>query len=141
MFCAASRPCCLVVEDEGLIAMALEASLDEAGFRVAGPFSRNMAALAWLETHTPEVALIDVLLRDGPCTPLVRALRERNVPFAIYSGLKRGHRHGDLAEAPWLEKPIARDELTRVLWGMVREGQPLSVASATSADARALVDA
>jgi DNA-binding response OmpR family regulator len=116
MLSLASSPRCLVLEDEALIAMALEAAVEEAGFRIAGPFMHNAAALAWLEAHTPDLALLDVLLRDGPCTPVVRALRARNIPFAIYSGLKPANRDSDLAAVPWLEKPVARDELAKVLW-------------------------
>jgi DNA-binding response OmpR family regulator len=111
----ALSPCCLILEDEGLIALALEASLEDAGFRVAGPFNRNAAALAWLDAHTPDLALIDILLRDGPCTPVVRALRTRNIPFAIYSGLKPGNLHSELAAVRWLEKPVPRADLTSVL--------------------------
>ena len=104
-----------------MIAMTLELTLEESGFRVAGPFTRNSAALAWLDAHTPDLALLDVLLNDGPCTPIVRALRVRNIPFAIYSGLKPGSRHPDLAAVTWLEKPVARDELVRALRGIVSE--------------------
>jgi DNA-binding response OmpR family regulator len=115
MFFAATPPCCMVVEDEALIALALESSLEDAGFRVAGPFTGNAAALAWLDANTPDVALLDVLLRDGPCTPIVRVLRALNIPFAIYSGLKPGNRDEEFAAVPWLEKPVARDHLTSVL--------------------------
>jgi DNA-binding response OmpR family regulator len=131
MLFPAASPSCLLIEDELLIAMALEASLKDAGFRVAGPFARNAAALAWLDAHTPDVALLDVLLQDGPCLPVVRALRARNIPFAIYSGLKPGNRDGDLAAVPWLEKPVARDHLTKVLRDIAPKPlQPLPAALA-----------
>jgi CheY-like chemotaxis protein len=110
-----SSPRCLVVEDQVLIAMALEASLEEAGFAVAGPFPSNAEALNWLEHHTPDLALLDVLLKDGPCTSLVRALRARSIPFAIYSGLRPGNRPPDLETVRWLEKPVSRDDLADVL--------------------------
>jgi len=118
MLPVARSPLCLLVEDEALIAMALEASLEEAGFQVAGPFMSNATTLAWLETHSPDLALVDVLLRDGPCTSVVRALKGRGIPFAVYSGLKPGNLHPDLTAVPWLEKPVARDELTSVLKGI-----------------------
>jgi DNA-binding response OmpR family regulator len=95
--------------------MALESSLEDAGFQVAGPFASNREALAWLESHTPDVAIVDVLLRDGPCTPTVHALRQRKIPFVIYSGLKPRARPPELAAVPWLEKPAARKDLTTVL--------------------------
>ena len=113
---AASSPRCLIVEDQALIGMALEASLEEAGFTVAGPFSSTVDALAWLTENTPELALLDVLLKDGPCTRLVRELRGRGVPFAIYSGLKPPHMPPpELADVPWLEKPVAREALVKTL--------------------------
>jgi DNA-binding response OmpR family regulator len=110
-----NSPCCLVVEDEVLIGMALEASLEDTGFRVAGPFASNAAALAFLETHTPDVALLDVLLKDGPCTSVMRALLGRSIPFAIYSGLKPGARPPELAAVRWMEKPVSREDLASVL--------------------------
>lgn len=105
----------MVLEDQALIGMSLEAYLEDAGYRTAGPFPTSVEALAWLEGNTPDVALLDVLLRDGPCTRVVRELRSRRVPFAIYSGLQPGTRAPELEGVPWLEKPLARDELVRVL--------------------------
>jgi DNA-binding response OmpR family regulator len=110
-----SSPRCLVLEDQALIGMALEASLEEAGFRVAGPFMSNTEALTWLDGHTPDLALVDVLLKDGPCTSVVQALRNRGIPFAIYSGLRPGTRPPELAAVPWMEKPVSREDLTRAL--------------------------
>ncbi len=95
--------------------MAIEAFLEDAGFRVAGPFMSNAEALAWLEGHTPDVALLDVLLRDGPCTGVVRALRGRSIPFAIYSGLRPGNRPPELETVPWMEKPVSREDLAKAL--------------------------
>jgi hypothetical protein len=39
----------MIVEDQALIGMSLEASLEEAGFDVAGPFMSNAQALKWME--------------------------------------------------------------------------------------------
>lgn len=114
-------PLCLVVEDEALIAMALEACLEDAGFLIAGPFMRNADALDWLADHTPDLALLDVLLKDGPCTSIVRALRQRKIPFAIYSGLKPRSLPPELAGTRWLEKPVSREDLTQVLRDIVSE--------------------
>lgn len=113
-----NSPLCLVIEDEALIGMALEACLEDAGFRVAGPFIRNAEALNWLDQHTPDLALVDVLLKDGPCTGVVRALQEQGIPFAIYSGLKPRNRPPELANVQWMEKPVSRDALTGVLRAM-----------------------
>jgi DNA-binding NtrC family response regulator len=107
-----SRSCCLIAEDQALIAMALEATLEDAGIRVAGPFASSRNALAWMARQTPVLAIIDCKLQDGPCTALVNALLARDVPIIVTSGLPQG------PETPrerdgltWLEKPIDRADL------------------------------
>jgi DNA-binding response OmpR family regulator len=111
----ASSPWCLVLEDQALIGMALEASLEEAGFRVAGPFMSNSETLDWLEDNAPDLALVDILLKDGPCTPVLRVLQNRKIPFAIYSGLRPSTLPPELAAVRWLEKPISRGDLKKAL--------------------------
>jgi DNA-binding response OmpR family regulator len=114
-------PCCLVVEDQALIGMALEASLEDAGFKISGPFGRVCDALKWLKTHTPDIALLDLVLGDGPCTQLATTLRERGVPFAIYSGVRPpAIRPPEFDGVPWLEKPVSRSDLAAVLADLAR---------------------
>jgi CheY-like chemotaxis protein len=109
-------PCCMIVEDQALIGMSLEAFLADAGFSVAGPFPSCADALRWLEHNTPQVAVLDVRLRDGTSLPIAQELKERNTPFAIYSGLPftRGI-PAEFQGAPWLEKPVPREQLTLTL--------------------------
>ncbi len=129
------RGLCLVVEDQALIGLALEASLEEAGFAVAGPFGRARDACVWLDQHTPDIALLDLLLIDGPCLEIATVLRDRGVPFAIYSGV---HRPGDLppelADAPWLDKPVTREELAAVLAALLQTNQENKKATAEVGD-------
>jgi DNA-binding response OmpR family regulator len=109
-------PCCMIVEDQALIGMSLEAFLEDAGFAVAGPFPSCADALRWLEHNTPEVAVLDVSLRDGSSLPIAHMLKERNTPFAVYSGLPFTTSLPDeLKDVPWLEKPVPREELTQTL--------------------------
>jgi DNA-binding response OmpR family regulator len=109
------RPRCLIVEDQALIGMSLEAYLEDAGHDVIGPFMRRAQALAWLETDTPELAVLDVMLPDGSSVDLARELRKRGVPFAIYSGLKPATDTPEFHGVPWLEKPMSRVALKEVL--------------------------
>ncbi len=101
-----SRPLVLVLEDEALIGLNLRDDLQDAGYRVEGPFTTCTAALEWLETATPDTAILDAALKDGPCREIALELTRREVPFLIYSGY-----HEDrllLAEFPhvtWIEKP------------------------------------
>jgi DNA-binding response OmpR family regulator len=115
---------CLLAEDQALIGMALEAYLEGAGYEVAGPFATSAAALASLETQTPEVAIIDYKLRDGCCLKLVRELQAMGVPFLVYSGLPRLPDLGSEFEGvPWLEKPTDRPELLKAVAKLVN-GRP-----------------
>jgi DNA-binding response OmpR family regulator len=111
-----ASPCCMIVEDQALIGMSLEAFLEDAGFSVAGPFLSCADALRWLKHNTPHVAVLDVSLRDGTSLPIARELKGRNTPFAIYSGLPfTSNLPDDLQGVPWLEKPVAREELTATI--------------------------
>ena len=111
-----TSPCCMIVEDQALIGMSLEAFLEDAGFSVAGPFLSCADALRWLEHNTPEVALLDVSLRDGTSLPIAHELKGRNTPFAVYSGLPFTRNLPDeLQGVPWLEKPAPREELTATI--------------------------
>ncbi len=106
------QSCCLVCEDQALIGMALEDCLEDQGVAVIGPFASNAEALAWIERDTPEVAILDYMLRDGPCTELARALTGRGVPVIIYSGFPQDSRTPSaLRGLTWLEKPVDRARL------------------------------
>lgn len=112
---------CLVCEDEALIALDLEDCLEEAGIAVAGPFSSTCDALAWAGDHTPDVAILDFELADGACMPLIRALRERQVPVVIHSGWQPDEADlpADLHGLPWLAKPMERTALLKAVMGTV----------------------
>lgn len=68
----------LLVEDEVLVAMALEEALEAAGHEVMGPAATLAEAVALCEEVLPELALLDINLRDGSSgVELAGILRER----------------------------------------------------------------
>lgn len=75
----------LVVEDEFLVAMDLEAMLERLGAQVLGPAATVHAALQLLETVRPDVALLDVHVKDGLVTPVAEALRSQSIPYVLAS--------------------------------------------------------
>src|ERR687893_2306217 len=106
----------LVAEDEALISVILSGDLRDEGYLIAGPFSRGDEALAWLADDTPDLAIVDYMLRDGPCTALTRALRERGVPFVIFSGYARSpETREELGDVPWFDKPASLEDLLAAL--------------------------
>jgi DNA-binding response OmpR family regulator len=107
---------CMIVEDQALIGMSLEAFLEEAGFEVAGVFMSNAQALQWLEGDLPDVAVLDVMIEDGTSATVAQVLRRLGVPFAVYSGLpSKTECPAELKDVPWLEKPVSRETLVGVL--------------------------
>jgi hypothetical protein len=67
--------------------------------------------LQWLEHNTPQDAVLDVSLRDGTSLPVAQALKGRNTPFAIYSGLPyTTSLPEELKDVPRPEKPAPRKE-------------------------------
>ncbi|MBQ0819349.1 histidine kinase [Microvirga sp. HBU67558] len=103
---AHSRPLVLILEDEALIALDLQDELQDAGCAVAGPLTSCSAALEWLGTATPTMAILDTALNDGPCSNVAAELSRREVPFLIYSGHQEKHHVlADLPHLAWIEKP------------------------------------
>lgn len=73
----------LIVEDEFLVALELEDILTDAGHTVIG-IAPDQAAVHKLE-RTPQVALVDLNLRDGPSgTIIARQLAERYGTVIVY---------------------------------------------------------
>jgi DNA-binding response OmpR family regulator len=107
-----TRPCILVAEDYGVIGMMLYEDLSEAGFEVSGPFTSCSAALASLDTQTPDAAILDIDLNDGPCVALAQKLREKRVPFLVLTGHHSDASSDDVfSGAPWLAKPMSYDSV------------------------------
>ncbi len=109
------QPSCIIIEDQALIAMSLEAYFEDVGFAVH-TLTSIAQAQAWLKDNTPELAILDFMLRDGPATELAEELHRRGIPFIVYSGYAR---HlgvpSQLQEVPWLEKPSRREDLLKAL--------------------------
>lgn len=111
-----NSPVVLVVEDQALIGLSIEAFLEEAGYTVAGPFASNAEALAWLDGERPAAAVLDLGLRDGLSTGLAQELRRRGIGFVVYSGhAQRPDLAPELHDAPWLRKPVPREDLLRAV--------------------------
>jgi CheY-like chemotaxis protein len=80
----------LVVEDEFLVAVALEDDLREAGAGIVGPFSDLPAALAGAERQAFDLAVLDIYLGGTMVYPLADALLKRQVAFLFLSGFIAG---------------------------------------------------
>ena len=76
----------LVVEDEIIIAMALQAGLEDDEAEVVGP-SHTLAAALDLAAHADvSAAILDLCLGPESIAPVARLLNERGIPFLFYTG-------------------------------------------------------
>jgi DNA-binding response OmpR family regulator len=77
--------CVLVLEDSVLVAMAIEATLEDRGYEtiVAGTLA---AAMDRLGRTVPMAALLDLHLPDGNSVALARSLHENGCKVAICTG-------------------------------------------------------
>lgn len=105
----------LLLEDEPLIAMDVEMTLGDAGFGVCTVVS-CAEANAWLDRNRPDVAIIDIELRDGRCTGVVARLVAANIPFIVHSGdPSTMHAGTPFSNGIWLGKPSGSDALVTLL--------------------------
>ena len=63
--CEGTRMRVLIVEDEPVIGMELEDAVTEAGHEVIGWAAGHSSAIALAEARSPELAFVDLRLRDG----------------------------------------------------------------------------
>jgi DNA-binding NarL/FixJ family response regulator len=128
---AAQRPCILLVEDDFLVGMEMEAGLQDAGYDVAGIATTAEEAVAIAGERRPALVVMDIRLagrRDG-----VDAALDIFRSFGIRSLFASAH--GDAlvrarAEAArplgWVAKPYRVGTLLKAVESALREvdGQP-----------------
>lgn len=113
---AGSQLSVLLVEDDALIAMDMEGRL--AGFecRLVGTAASIAAARELMAKLKPDFALLDANLNGESSVPLAADLIAEGIEVAFCTGYEDIH---DLPEAlalvPKLTKPVADDDLRRVL--------------------------
>lgn len=104
------RPCVLVLEDSVLVAMALEAALEDRGFEtiVAGSLA---AANDRVGRVRLAAAVLDLQLPDGDSVSLARRLHADGCPVAICSGVDSAAGSDALPFAKKFLKPIGAEVL------------------------------
>jgi DNA-binding response OmpR family regulator len=110
----------LVVEDEPMIAFALEQMLIDEGFAIAGVAGDLQAALTIIESDVCEVAILDANLAGVNSGPAAVALAARSVPFIVLSGYSPDQYGSELfGDAPRLQKPCQEDRIIQALRGIL----------------------
>lgn len=106
-----ARSLALLLEDEPLIAIDLEATLSDLSVDVVSLASR-VEALDWLADKRPDVAIVDIALRDGPSDQVVERLDALNVPFIVHSGSEPMFHAGTVfRKGIWIGKPASHADM------------------------------
>ena len=93
----------LVVEDEPLIALDVAQGLEAAGARVL--VARRLAdALKMADDPALTAAVLDHGLNEGDTSAVCEKLKERNIPFVLYSGFSK--MDGACSEGELVQKPV-----------------------------------
>jgi DNA-binding response OmpR family regulator len=109
----------LLLEDEPLIAINVEMTLRDAGFDVS-IVATCSDALEWLEVCRPDIVIVDIVLRDGPCHEVVEQLLTDGIPFVVHSGDHPSVHDGTpFAAGAWVNKPSEANELAATVRQLV----------------------
>lgn len=113
----------LIVEDEFLVAMDIEATLLDASWNVVGAVPDVAQALALLTCMTPNAVCLDMNLKGELSTPIAAELKRRRIPFVVLTGYSSSNVTDPVYQgAPVVHKPFAAGELLAALTAVMEEG-------------------
>ena len=106
----------LVVEDEALVALEIEQTLQDAGYDVVGPAGSVDQAFASVAEHGIDAAVLDINLDGEMVWPVAETLRERGVPFVFTTGYADTIQPPrSVQDVPRVDKPIEAERLLSML--------------------------
>jgi two-component SAPR family response regulator len=105
----------LVAEDESLIALNLEMTLEQFGWKVIGPIWRVRDIVEAIREHRPDGALLDVNLRGQQVFDVLAEVMDLGVPIVLTSGYDdQTSFPAAFRGLPRIAKPFNEAELHRV---------------------------
>jgi len=110
----------LIVEDEPLIVMDITQAFEGTGAALTTTNSLHQA-MVLVDHDGLSGAILDHSLGDGNSALLYARLKERGVPFLIYSGFDKVE---GACDAPHICKPAARGELVATMEKLIRDAGP-----------------
>lgn len=105
----------LVVEDEVLVGMMIEAMLHDLGYELAALATHLDQALALARSEPFDFALLDINLNGKQSFPVADVIRERGLPFLFATGYGNRILDAPYTGVPILQKPFSLEELRRTL--------------------------
>jgi CheY-like chemotaxis protein len=107
----------LVVEDDPLVSMLIEAMLEDLGCHPVGPLMRVPEALEFLKDGTDsfDVALLDVNVAGERIEPVAEALDQAGVKFAFSTGYGDAGLPQQWKTVATLQKPYSLEDVRAAL--------------------------
>jgi CheY-like chemotaxis protein len=112
----------LIVEDELLIALFLQETLEDEGCRIIGPVGRVGEAVLMVRQGGIDAAVLDAGLNGEPVTAVADALEAGNVPFVFHSGYGPEHLPPSHRHRPLLRKPCNPSDVVAALSEAIGKG-------------------
>lgn len=113
------EPRVLILEDEPIIAMELQETLEGFGYTVVGPAHSCEAALELLWSGKVDAAILDLILGEGTCEVVADELSLNGIPYAFASGYDSHALHDRFPDVPVITKPSASKDVANVLRGLL----------------------
>lgn len=104
----------LIVEDEIIVAFALEDMLIDMGVAVTLA-STVEQAMVELDTRQPSFAVLDVNVHGLKSYPIAARLRRSAIPMIFATGYGDAEHPPEFADTPTLTKPYTREHLAEAL--------------------------
>ena len=131
----------LIVEDEVIVAMAIEDLMRDLGVREVHLCSSVASALDVLSAHSIDCAILDLHVQDGNTARVADALAEKGVAFLFSSGSASEALEARHMSRPMISKPFLDDDLQMLVldtWahgrGIVRDGPQRNIAGFGATD-------
>jgi len=105
----------LVVEDEPIIAINIQATLLDLGYRPVGPAATISEAMSLIEQRKFDAAILDISLPDGESYDLAETLVERGIAVMFATGRDIETSSLLLADVPVISKPFDLAKLGKCL--------------------------
>lgn len=113
----------LIVEDEALVSLMIEAMLRDLGHEPAGRAQSVPQALEFLEASSEamDAALLDVNLAGDFVYPVAQALTDKEIPFAFLTGYGVFGVPPEFSHALVMQKPFSERDVSTAVQSMQRQ--------------------
>ena len=116
----------LVVEDEPILALDIEAALLDAGAEVIGPAITLMVAQKLARQNGLSAAALDVRLGEENVYTVAYLLQTKEIPFVFHTAHASSDLHDRWPGAPLVNKPSNPTVIVRALAGLLGVGTKIA---------------